>query len=195
VSRLLWLMTMDKIALVVLFLGLAIWGVVFATFQVLVAYGSKILVSYALAQVIVERVAGRLSTNRVLLLILALLIYVLLRSIPVFGWLLSIVVTLIGAGAIAIAFRSGRSRPKTAVTAPEVPLEAAPAGELDAGPAVASPASADSDALPSNESAAQAIELTSMPETSQPIPSEGDAGATEETPLPATPDNSEVHDA
>jgi len=181
--RLLAYISLDKISSLVFFAGLAVWGIVFATFQILVAYGSKVVVSYLVAKLLVERVAKRFAANRFLPLALGLLIYVPLRAIPVFGWLLSVAVTLIGVGAMTLAVRSGRQGAKATmpVVAP-APLEAV----VIAPAFVAAPAS--------ETTATTALDSTTMTAPSEaPAVTDAVKAAATEVEQPASPPaNTEV---
>jgi hypothetical protein len=134
VWRALAMISLDKLSSLVFFSGLAVWGVTVATFQIVVAYGSKVVVSYMVAQLLVQRLARRFAANRILPLLLGLLIYVPLRAIPIFGWALSVAVTLIGVGAIALAVRSkGGNQVVAAAGQAAVPPAAATSAAPDTG--------------------------------------------------------------
>lgn len=92
-------------------LGFSALGFAFTLFSFLVAYVSKLVVVYPLSHTLLERFA--LSWNRYAFvpLFLGVLVFVLLRSIPWLGGLVSIVVTLIGLGAMLLVFREGYVKP------------------------------------------------------------------------------------
>lgn len=74
-------------------------------FAVLVLYGSKVVMAYFAGMLLLNRLAPRAVKYRVLPLLLGLLLYVLLHSIPILGWVLGVVVTAVGLGAIWLAYR------------------------------------------------------------------------------------------
>jgi hypothetical protein len=92
-----------------------LWGLGFpalllavALLAVTVQYGSFVIVADLVGGLILKRLAPGVMKHRILPLLLGLVLYVLLRGIPVFGWALEVVVTLLGLGAIWIALRKGR---------------------------------------------------------------------------------------
>jgi len=90
------------------FSGLAVF---LASFTLLVAYGSKLVASFWIGQLLVRQIAPQAKNPRLWALLSGVLIYVILRAIPVFGWLIGLLATLIGLGAIWFAFQSARQRP------------------------------------------------------------------------------------
>ncbi len=99
-------------------LAVAFWGVsfpslllAFAIFLIFVLYLSKGVVAYLVGFLILERLAPKVAAHKFWPLLLGLIIYVLLRSIPYFGWAVSLVVTLIGLGAVWLTYTSGFRQP------------------------------------------------------------------------------------
>ncbi len=99
-------------------LAVAFWGIsfpslflAFAIFLIFVLYLSKGVVAYLVGLLILERLAPKVATHKFWPLLLGLIIYVLLRSIPYFGWAVSLVVTLIGLGAVWLTYTSGFRQP------------------------------------------------------------------------------------
>jgi uncharacterized membrane protein len=95
-------------------LGFSTFGLAFTIFSMLVAYGSKLVVLYPLAHSFFERTLPAWNRYRIVPLVVGTLLYVLLSSIPWFGMLFSIVVTLIGLGAIWMVFRDRFTRSQSA---------------------------------------------------------------------------------
>jgi uncharacterized membrane protein len=108
-------LTLAGLATSVFALGFSSFGLAFTIFSMLVAYGSKLVVLYPLAHSFFERTLPAWNHYRIVPLVVGTLIYVLLSSIPWFGMLFSIVVTLIGLGTIWMVFRDRftRSQPTT----------------------------------------------------------------------------------
>lgn len=88
------------------FSGLAI---VVAVFNLLVQYGSKVAVAFLGGRWILEKLIPQSAGNKALALVLGVVLYVILRAIPIFGWLLSVFVTLLGLGAMWLLFRERRA--------------------------------------------------------------------------------------
>jgi hypothetical protein len=99
------------------FWGLAfvLWGIGFpvlmlalALLALTVLYGSKIIVADLVGSLILKRLAPGVMRYRILPLLLGLVLYVLLRSIPIAGWVIEAIVTILGLGAIWLAVRHRR---------------------------------------------------------------------------------------
>jgi cytoskeletal protein CcmA (bactofilin family) len=88
------------------FSGLAI-GV--AVFNLLVQYGSKVAIAFLGGRWILEKLTPQYAENKAVALVLGVVLYVMLRAIPIFGWLLSVFVTLLGLGAMWLLLRERRA--------------------------------------------------------------------------------------
>jgi len=95
-----------------------LWGIgypalalAFSSFVLVILYGSKVVVADMVGTLILKRVAPQVvdPKRRFLPLILGLVLYVILRSIPLLGWAISVIVTAFGLGAIWVALRDRRS--------------------------------------------------------------------------------------
>lgn len=86
-------------------LGFSVLGLVFTLFLLLGAYGSKLVVVYPLSHRLLERFAPQMNQYKIVTLFLGVLVFILLRSIPYLGVLFEIGVTLVGLGAMWLAFR------------------------------------------------------------------------------------------
>jgi hypothetical protein len=107
--------TLAGLATSVFALGFSSLGLAFTIFSMLVAYGSKLVVLYPITHRLLEGSLPTWNHYRMVPLSLGTLAYVLLSSIPWFGMLFSISVTLIGLGAIWMTFRDrfAKSQPAT----------------------------------------------------------------------------------
>jgi Na+-transporting methylmalonyl-CoA/oxaloacetate decarboxylase gamma subunit len=92
-------------------LAFLFWGVGFSLLvlalsllALAVFFVSKVIVSYLVARLILERVSPRAAQYRMLVLLLGLGFYTLLRSIPTIGWVIEVIVVVLGLGAIWLAF-------------------------------------------------------------------------------------------
>lgn len=73
------------------------------------AYGSKLVVAYLAGKLVLERIAPQSVSQAIWPLLLGVVLYVLLRSIPVLGWLVGLLATFVGLGAMWLLFREARS--------------------------------------------------------------------------------------
>jgi hypothetical protein len=85
--------------------GFVFWSgasavVVFLTFfGMMIALGSKVLVSYLIGDWILKQLTKNTEINPFLSLLLGVIIYTILRAVPVLGWLVAAVVIVLGLGA------------------------------------------------------------------------------------------------
>jgi hypothetical protein len=79
-----------------------------------VVYGSKVVVAELVGGLILKRLAPRAMEYRILPLLLGLILYVVLRSIPILGWVIEGVATVLGLGAMWVAYRHRRAAPQAA---------------------------------------------------------------------------------
>jgi cytoskeletal protein CcmA (bactofilin family) len=93
-------------------LAFIFWGIgypalilAFSAFALTVLYGSKAIVAYLIGTLILGRLAPRSLAYRILPLLLGLVFYTLLRSIPTLGWAIEMLVIIFGLGAIWVALR------------------------------------------------------------------------------------------
>ncbi|RLD01688.1 MAG: hypothetical protein DRI46_03010 [Chloroflexi bacterium] len=100
--------TLGELAKVILMIGFSSLGLILAGFGLLVSYGSKIIVSYLVGNLLLKWLAPKYDSGPFWPLVLGLLLYTLLRAIPLgFGLIVGLVTTLVGLGAIWLAFRDG----------------------------------------------------------------------------------------
>lgn len=97
-------------------LSMPVFGVGFSTlalfvviFTLLVSTISKVIVSFLIGYLLLDQVAPNASNRQILALIAGVLIYVLVSSIPYVGWLIGIAATLVGVGAMWLAYRAWRN--------------------------------------------------------------------------------------
>ena len=112
------------VALLILMLGIglgylnlwdlawAVWGVGFASLGLafwvsllFVSFGTKVIVAFLIGLLILRRLAPKANQYLILPLLLGLFLYVLLASIPYFGWVIAVLVNSIGLGAAWLAYR------------------------------------------------------------------------------------------
>ncbi len=117
VGLILILATLGSLAAIVLGLGGAAYGLALGSLLLLVAYGSKLVAAYAVGRLVFERLVGSAREGRGWSLLIGVVIYLLLRAIPYFGWVVGLVATLVGLGAIWLAFRQWRYTRATIIQA------------------------------------------------------------------------------
>lgn len=104
------LVTLGSLVNDILGLGGASIGLVIAAFMITISLLTKAVVSFLVGRRILDRFtkeAGEGYWNDVGALAIGLLLYELLRAIPLgFGWLIGLIVTLVGLGAIYFAMRN-----------------------------------------------------------------------------------------
>jgi hypothetical protein len=89
-----------------------LWGIGYpalilalALFALTVLYGSKAIVADMVGRMLLKRLAPQALEYRILPMLLGLVLYVILRSIPYLGWAVEVVVTVFGLGAIWVVLR------------------------------------------------------------------------------------------
>lgn len=97
-------LTLGSLAVIAWTLGLALTAALFWTFILFLFFISQIVFVYWSARALLHRFAPQAKLHRVLVLLLALLVFVLLTWIPVVGAILSLAATLYGTGAIAFCW-------------------------------------------------------------------------------------------
>ncbi len=106
---LLGLVTLGGLARTVSGIGFSGLGLVFAVFSLLVAYGSKLVVAYLVGKLLVQAIAPQYADRKVWPLLVGVALYVLLRAIPVLGWVVGVAATLAGLGAMWLVFLEWRT--------------------------------------------------------------------------------------
>ncbi len=97
----------------------ALWALTFAAIVfsiaviwIVVAYGTKLAVAYLAGNWFFEKIAPKASISPFVGLALGILVYVLLRSIPMLGWVLGVLVTAWGLGGFWLAYRNPADQPE-----------------------------------------------------------------------------------
>lgn len=89
-------------------IGLSALSLIVAAFSFLVTTGSKLVIAYLIGQLLIDRAFPQASNRQIWALITGVVIYTLIRSIPVVGLLVAIAATLVGIGAMWLAYQSWR---------------------------------------------------------------------------------------
>ncbi len=107
-------LTLGGLGRVISGVGFSSLSLAMAIFVFLVSYGSKLVVAFWGGQWILGKLAPQAAESKAWPLALGVVLYVLLRAIPVLGWIIGVLVTLLGVGAMWLVFREWRT-PVTAV--------------------------------------------------------------------------------
>jgi hypothetical protein len=112
--------TLGGLAAAVFWVGITTLAFAFAVFSVMVAYGSKIVVIDTLSRWAIEKLNPGWTRYRWLAMLLGIVVYALLVSIPWIGMLIAGMVTLIGLGGMWLGLRTRFTKTQTA--APQLVL-------------------------------------------------------------------------
>ena len=97
--------TLGELSRVILTVGFSSLGLILAAFGLLVSYGSKIVVAYMVGKLLIRWLAPKVEDQPIWPMIVGVLLYTFLRAIPVVGFAIGIFVTLIGIGAMWLAYQ------------------------------------------------------------------------------------------
>lgn len=97
--------TLGELSRVILTVGFSSLGLILAAFGLLVSYGSKIIVAYMVGKLLIRWLAPNFEDQPIWPMIVGVLLYTFLRAIPVVGFAIGIFVTLIGIGAMWLAYQ------------------------------------------------------------------------------------------
>ncbi len=106
VTVLFGVITLGGLASTVLGVGFSALGFVFAIFMLLVSYGAKLVVAYLTGRLILAQF--KYAEHRIWTLAVGVLVLVLATSIPILGWLIGLIATLVGLGAMWLIWREQR---------------------------------------------------------------------------------------
>lgn len=100
--------TLGGLAKTILAVGFSSLGLSLAIFGLLVTYLSKLVVCFITGKLILEKTAPEAAETLAWPLVLGIIIYILLRAVPFFGWWVGILVTLVGTGAVWLVLRDSQ---------------------------------------------------------------------------------------
>ena len=100
-------------------LGLTSLGLVLSLFWLSIAYFSKIIIAFLCGSLLFKRFLPKYAHYRILPFLTGVILYALLASIPYLGWMIAVIVTFLGLGAIWTLSNSRRKPKDQAVEAPE----------------------------------------------------------------------------
>jgi len=102
------ILTLGGLGWAIIGVGFSSLGLALTIFVLLISYGSKLVISFWGGKWLLERFVPQTAETKIWPLVLGVLIYVLLRAIPVLGWIIGATVTLIGMGAMWLVFKEWR---------------------------------------------------------------------------------------
>ena len=105
VTIILGAVTLGGLAQSVIGIGFSSLGLLSTVFTLLVTYGSKLVVAFLLGEFVLDKFAPQVSGHRLWPYLVGVILYVLLRSIPLLGWVIGVLATLVGLGAIFLVLR------------------------------------------------------------------------------------------
>jgi len=81
-------------------LGLLTNATIIVGFLITAGYVTKIVFSFLVGRMILERIREPWGTGRVWPLVLGVVLFAIVRAIPILGWFIGLIVTLLGLGAL-----------------------------------------------------------------------------------------------
>ena len=126
---LLAVITLGELLITILVAGGSAWVLVVTLFALIVSYGTKLVVAYLVGKPILTRLAPGAAEKIFWPLLLGIVLYLLVRSIPCVGEIIWVITTLIGLGALWLLFRQRRSAPEPVEAAVEIPPVETPPAE------------------------------------------------------------------
>ena len=109
------ILTFGALSKIIFGVGFSTLGLFVALFSLLVSYGSKLVIAYLVGRWVYHSLAPNNTENRVWPMVIGVVLYVLARSVPLLGWLVGLLATLLGLGALYLLYRSYRQGKAAAV--------------------------------------------------------------------------------
>jgi len=120
VGILISVLTLGGLSNAIFGVGFSSLALVFAVFQLLVTYGSKLVVSFLVGEKMLTSIGKKEDVKWIWALLVGVVIYVILRAVPFIGWLVGLVATVFGLGGMFLLLREWlRGRKATAETPAE----------------------------------------------------------------------------
>lgn len=103
------IITLGELSWVILSAGFSSLGFILTGFGLLLSYGSKLVVAYLVGKLLLNWLAPKFEGSAIWPMLIGVLLYTFLRAIPFgFGFVISVIVTLIGLGAMWLYYRDNR---------------------------------------------------------------------------------------
>jgi cytoskeletal protein CcmA (bactofilin family) len=103
--------------------GFSSIAVIMAVFGFLVSYGSKLVIAYLVGLWVMKLVSPNTEHAGGWAMLIGVVIYTILRSIPLIGWIFGLLATLFGIGSIWLLYREWRSSHQLPAPVPAAPTE------------------------------------------------------------------------
>ncbi|MFL7790851.1 MAG: hypothetical protein AB8I69_01825, partial [Anaerolineae bacterium] len=103
--------TFGELSAAVIFSGVSALVLVVTLFSLTISFGTKLIVAHLVGKLILKRLVPGATEKVFWPLLLGIVLYMLVRSIPCVGEIIWVITTLIGLGALWLLFRQQRSAP------------------------------------------------------------------------------------
>jgi cytoskeletal protein CcmA (bactofilin family) len=103
------IITLGELSRVILTVGFSSLALIMAAFGLLVSYGSKLIVAYMVGKLLIRWLAPKFEDQPIWPMIIGVLLYTFLRAIPFVGFAIGVFVTLVGIGAMWLAYQDYKS--------------------------------------------------------------------------------------
>ncbi|MCE1253834.1 MAG: polymer-forming cytoskeletal protein [Anaerolineae bacterium] len=120
VAIVLSLITLGGLSATIFGVGFSGLSFIMAVFTLLITYGSKLVVAYLIGGLIIKKLAPQASRPEIWGLVIGILLYALFQAIPFFGFLINLLITCVGVGAIWLYFTSRKSQHSVIENAPVI---------------------------------------------------------------------------
>ncbi len=108
VGILISLLTLGGLSKVIFGVGFSGLSLVVTVFTFLVSYGSKLVVAFMAGNWILSKVAPSAKGKNYWAMVIGVILYVIVSSIPLVGWIFALAATIIGMGALWLVYREWR---------------------------------------------------------------------------------------
>ena len=116
-------LTLGGLSKAVFGVGFSSLALVFAIFQLMVTYGSKLVVSFLVGEKLLTSIGKKDDVKWIWALLVGVIIYVILRAVPILGWIVGLIATVFGLGGIFLLIRDWLRSRKPAEVVPAVDVE------------------------------------------------------------------------
>jgi cytoskeletal protein CcmA (bactofilin family) len=116
--------TFGELSAAVIFAGVSALVLVVTLFSLTISFGTKLIVAYLVGKPIIRRLVPGSAERVFWPLLLGIVLYMLIRSIPCVGEIAWFITTLVGLGALWLLFRQRRSTPGEVEVVEEAALAA-----------------------------------------------------------------------
>ncbi len=112
------LVTLGGLSNAIFGIGFSALALAVAVFTLLVGYGSKLVVSFWVGKLLLEKTAPQTRNLSIWALVVGVAVYAIVRAIPFLGWIVGLIATLIGLGAMWFTYQNRKAPVPEPVPAP-----------------------------------------------------------------------------